>query len=1651
MKIGNFAYDRIQQTRFSYPFNSEFPNSVSFSGIQASLLIAYASDKNIIILAEGKYIHEILTGHKHRICTVTFECNEPHIISCDVEGNCFFWFYLDNTWNNTMVVKLNTRVTCMSWHNNKRKICYSSAEGLFMNNVSTFENKDLRIKLYKKSCFCKFNYNGSLLASHNKDITLTIFFIGKKNLFQVIQHPEKIELFDFHPKKQEFLTITENNILRIWVLSNFSNFVCTSAVKVPYHCVFLREPMIFNGVKPFGTHAPTKLLYVNNENKIFKIDIDDDGIINEINIPRFQKITKKGTIKAAYKTNNGSEALIIYDDSISLISKTPHRFGFHKSNIVQSEFSPNSDFLFTKDQDGCLFLWSIFNPYKSNHFISENVNNAVWLSSNNLLYVLNDNNSFIYNVVERTKEKSKISLNGFINNIYVINNELFVLKNDSVVFKEKEIKIDKIELFSFSKNFNNHFLLILKLLNKNQINIYIGPEMIEIPYIERDDIVINSISAVSLNCFVILTNEKLEFWYYLNGKFSMKNQIYLPGMKGIYANTTEIGGNIFSYDSKRIYIVSNGVTPVLSSKNTTMIRTNYIGHLCIFSNESFRVLPRWCMDNFIQYNQINSLIKGIEPLINVTRSKNIMIPKITSPVTSNYMISPLTMILQSEINIIQSTLFYLLEFSLLDKLSDCKPQQVPAIPNQYPIDSALKMPINYINESHLTSLKILQQVNEDIDMFGLRYILPTLKSPHPPSYFALYLSFSSKQSQIVSYLSKIIDSNNLSKFNIASSIHLHSLLVRVVKASLLNTWKHYQKVEPVALLYVAMGNQYKVSKLYKIADDNARSEFFNKDFSQEKNRKSALKNAYSSLSHQNFEMAATLFLLANEIKLCINIVCNKLKDPLLGFLIIRLYTKSNFNSDEMKNFLEKVEWNDEIIPVLISNLLKDNKCEKLLKNLILEDEKNKNISYFGDRRLALFQIYHYISKKDNIDIGYQVSLNLLFDGLAPLAKYLMYFINCNTYNNKICYAEKESDKSDEETTVDCYSFNFGGNNTLDNYDDYSWSSSYEEEESIKSEENNTAIHKETIIFEEYLQELINIFCNFYDENYGEQTSKFALRFGFELNNFMSLNIDSRNIMIESLSKFIDFCVNSFLYSAMVPIKPYQLLSISLSLFKMLNRNSTLSTLSLVQNKHNNYNHSIYFGLFVVQLWTYNIKYIYKLLSINQNEINDFKDMILVPHSLFNVGFSSSKFPDLIPNLLIQYRKKNINIESIERDRLLVMFLIFRKTIEISKQIDLDSENNWTNLLKTRYKSLKKTLKFHQIALGCPSIEVPEFCKEDYEPENHIFVQFLFQKHQEDIEILKKIQNKSMKKLPYPPIFRNFELSVKEKVTVSSKLNQIQDIISMHLDDKKLVLLSDGKIYTTELQNLKSIKEIRDSTNFISLIRHPDFNLFLSLSQNSIKIFDYEQYCSYDYNFISSSKKIKCAAFSPNGTKLVVCSSKNIDIYQLDLTKATTNSKFSRNIQHQITAIAWIDNNSTFAISYQENNFGYLIILNTFIQHNIPINIDKEWGIINTIKVDYDLGFLVIGTESGIACIFDIKMDFERVCIYSFDCSIHSISSLHSIFVVGTENGEIVVFDIKKPRKTSKLHFNNKLNAISITKNYIIAVGETNKINIWYSS
>ena len=52
------------------------------------------------------------------------------------------------------------------------------------------------------------------------------------------------------------------------------------------------------------------------------------------------------------------------------------------------------------------------------------------------------------------------------------------------------------------------------------------------------------------------------------------------------------------------------------------------------------------------------------------------------------------------------------------------------------------------------------------------------------------------------------------------------------------------------------------------------SDFFRNDFSQERWRKAALKNAYDLLGRQRFEHAAAFFLLADHLKDAIEVIVN---------------------------------------------------------------------------------------------------------------------------------------------------------------------------------------------------------------------------------------------------------------------------------------------------------------------------------------------------------------------------------------------------------------------------------------------------------------------------------------------------------------------------------------------------------------------------------------------------------------------------------------------------------------------------------------------------------------------------------------------------------------------------------------------------------
>ena len=66
------------------------------------------------------------------------------------------------------------------------------------------------------------------------------------------------------------------------------------------------------------------------------------------------------------------------------------------------------------------------------------------------------------------------------------------------------------------------------------------------------------------------------------------------------------------------------------------------------------------------------------------------------------------------------------------------------------------------------------------------------------------------------------------------------------------------------------------------------AQLLSQDFEQEKQKKIALKNAVKLLTLKRFELAATFFLLGDDLKTCLQIATKDLKDPILAILICRM-------------------------------------------------------------------------------------------------------------------------------------------------------------------------------------------------------------------------------------------------------------------------------------------------------------------------------------------------------------------------------------------------------------------------------------------------------------------------------------------------------------------------------------------------------------------------------------------------------------------------------------------------------------------------------------------------------------------------------------------------------------------------------------------
>ncbi|XP_035791967.1 dmX-like protein 2 isoform X1 [Anopheles albimanus] len=114
---------------------------------------------------------------------------------------------------------------------------------------------------------------------------------------------------------------------------------------------------------------------------------------------------------------------------------------------------------------------------------------------------------------------------------------------------------------------------------------------------------------------------------------------------------------------------------------------------------------------------------------------------------------------------------------------------------------------------------------------------------------------------------------------------LRQCIERLAKAS----FQANQDPLDAAIYYMAMKKKSVVWGLFRSKRDEKMTQFFANNFSEDRWRKAALKNAFALLGKQRFEHAVAFFLLANSLNDALEVCLTKLEDLQLALVITRLY------------------------------------------------------------------------------------------------------------------------------------------------------------------------------------------------------------------------------------------------------------------------------------------------------------------------------------------------------------------------------------------------------------------------------------------------------------------------------------------------------------------------------------------------------------------------------------------------------------------------------------------------------------------------------------------------------------------------------------------------------------------------------------------
>lgn len=155
--------------------------------------------------------------------------------------------------------------------------------------------------------------------------------------------------------------------------------------------------------------------------------------------------------------------------------------------------------------------------------------------------------------------------------------------------------------------------------------------------------------------------------------------------------------------------------------------------------------------------------------------------------------------------------------------------------------------------------------------------------------------------------------SNLKELGVGWWIKNLNLLRQCFERLAKSSYQAHQDPLDAALYYCALKKKTLVWGLFRSKRDEKMTAFFANDFTDERWRKAALKNAYALLGKQRFEHAVAFFLLANSLKDAVEVCLTKLNDIQLALCIARLFesNQSQISPTYQKLLQELVLFNEE--------------------------------------------------------------------------------------------------------------------------------------------------------------------------------------------------------------------------------------------------------------------------------------------------------------------------------------------------------------------------------------------------------------------------------------------------------------------------------------------------------------------------------------------------------------------------------------------------------------------------------------------------------------------------------------------------------------------------------------------------------------------